>query len=84
METNKILESLLCWKYDIHDLHPAVWALPGAWRGHLLTPGDHTQMARGRGGAGAGAGHCSDCSTSHSHCRDQQNLDTVTPVLKSL
>ena len=33
---------------------------------------------------GAGAGHCSDCSTSHSHCRDQQNFDTVTPVLKSL
>ena len=31
-----------------------------------------------RGGAGAGAGHCSDC-TSHSHCRHQQNLDTVTP-----
>ena len=30
-----------------------------------------------RGGAGAGAGHCSDC-TSHSHCRHQQNLDTVT------
>ena len=27
---------------------------------------------------GAGAGHCSDC-ISHSHCRHQQNLDTVTP-----
>ena len=66
---------MFCWKYDIHDVPPAVWALPGAWRGHPLTPGDHTQMARGRGSS-----VCRSSVSSPASASRQATLSSTPPA----